>query len=121
MRKPPSRNLGRHLQVATASDEALDEVAEAFLKQFATAAFRGREVSAEFVTKVHAYYQIQRGDGKTFREAMVDPLALILSSPRFLYLVNPDMSDEEEATDSRPGRGQPCQPTGCVSLERATR
>ena len=49
---------------------------------------------------------------------MVDPLALILSSPRFLYLVNPDIGEEEgtRALDA----GQPCQPTGCVSLERAT-
>ena len=84
-------------QVATASDEKLDEAAESFLKRFATAAFRGREVSAEFVTKLHTYYQAQRSAGKSFREAMVDPLALILSSPRFLYLVNPE-AEEEEAT-----------------------
>ena len=95
MRKPPSRNLVDTYKVATASDEALDEVAESFLKQFATAAFRGHEVSAEFVTKLHAYYQTQRGDGKNFREAMVDPLALILSSPRFLYLVNPNVGEED--------------------------
>ncbi|MEO0413524.1 MAG: DUF1592 domain-containing protein, partial [Verrucomicrobiota bacterium] len=84
-------------QVATASDEELDEVAEAFLMRFATGAFRGREVSAEFVTKLHTYYQAQRDAGKDFRQAMVDPLALILSSPRFLYLVNPGV-EEEEAT-----------------------
>ena len=93
--KTPFETLVDTYQVATASDEALDEVAESFLKQFATAAFRGREVPAEFVTKLHAYYQTQRGDGKNFRDAMVDPLALILSSPRFLYLVNPDIGEEE--------------------------
>jgi len=84
-------------KVTTASDEELDEVAEAFLKRFAMGAFRGREVSAEFVTKLHTYYQTQRNAGKGFRQAMVDPLALILSSPRFLYLVNPG-ADEDEAT-----------------------
>ena len=93
--KTPFEELVDTYKVATASDEKLDEVAKAFLKQFATAAFRGREVSTEFVTKVHAYYKIQRGDGKTFREAMVDPLALILSSPRFLYLVNPNVGEED--------------------------
>ncbi len=86
-------------QVATASDEELDEVAEAFLKQFATGAFRGREVSAEFLAKLHAYYQTQRSAGKGFREAMVDPLALILASPRFLYLVNHG-GEEEDATQA---------------------
>ena len=93
--KTPFESLVDTYEVATASDEELDEVAKAFLKQFATAALRGREVSAEFVTKLHAYYQTQRSDGKSFREAMVDPLALILSSPRFLYLVNPDIGEEK--------------------------
>jgi len=94
--KTPFETLVDTYQVATASDESLDKVAKAFLKQFAKVAFRGREVPAEFVTKLHAYYQTQRGDGKNFREAIVDPLALILSSPRFLYLVNPDIGEEEE-------------------------
>ena len=34
-------------------------------------------------------------NGKSFRESMVDPLALILSSPRFLYLLNPDIGEEK--------------------------
>ena len=95
--KTPFEELIDTYQVATSSDDELDKVAEEFLKQFASAAFRGHEVSSGFVTKLHGYYQIQRGVGKSFREAMVDPLALILSSPRFLYLVNPDI-DEEEAS-----------------------
>ena len=90
--KTPFEELVDTYQVATASDEELDEVAEAFLKRFAVAAFRGRKVSAAFVTKLHTYYQAQRSSGKSFREAMVDPLALILSSPRFLYLVNPEVT-----------------------------
>ncbi|MGB0292195.1 MAG: DUF1592 domain-containing protein [Luteolibacter sp.] len=93
--KTPFEALVDTYKVATASDEELDEVTEAFLKQFATAAFRGREVSAEFVTKLHRYYLAQRNAGKNFREAMVDPLALILSAPRFLYLVNPDPGEDD--------------------------
>ena len=93
--KTPFEELVETYQVATTSDEEFDKVAEAFLKQFAAAAFRGREVSSEFVTKLHRYYQNQRSDGKSFRQAMVNPLALILSSPRFLYLVNPDIGEEE--------------------------
>jgi len=98
--KTPFEELVDTYKVATASDEELDKVAEAFLQRFATAAFRGREVSAEFVTKLKAYYQTERSDGKSFREAMVDPLALILSSPRFLYLVNPDLGEQDETTRS---------------------
>ena len=97
--KTPFEALVDTYKVATASDKKLDEVAEAFLKRFATAAFRGREVPAEFVTKLHTYYRTQRTAGKDFREAVVDPLALILSSPRFLYLVNPE-ADEEESNQA---------------------
>ncbi|MCP4885238.1 MAG: DUF1592 domain-containing protein, partial [Planctomycetaceae bacterium] len=93
--KTPFEKLVDTYKVATASDEELDEIAGAFLKRFATAAFRGREVSAQFVKGLHIYYQTERRAGKSFREAMVDPLALILSSPRFLYLVNPDIGEEE--------------------------
>ena len=94
-KKTPFEELVDTYKVATASKEELDKVAEEFLKQFATAAFRGHEVSTEFLTKLHSYYKNQRGNGKRFHEAMVDPLALILSSPRFLYLLNPDIGEEK--------------------------
>jgi hypothetical protein len=93
--KSSFENLVDRYQVATASDEALDEVAEAFFEQFAKAAFRGREVSLEFLAKLHDYYQTQRRAGKGSREAMVDPLALILASPRFLYLVIPGAPEDD--------------------------
>ena len=37
----------------------------------------------------------ERKAGKDFLQAMVNPLAIILSSPRFLYLVNPSTNDKE--------------------------
>jgi hypothetical protein len=96
-KKSPFEELVDACEVATASPEKLDEFAEAFLRRFAATAFRGREPSDEFLRKLRTYYESQREAGKSFREAMVDPLALILSSPRFLYLVNPS-TDEDEKT-----------------------
>ena len=77
------------------SPEKLDASAEAFLKMFAASAFRGQEVSDEFVSKLNTYYRAERKAGKNFLQAMVDPLAIILSSPRFLYLVNPSTNDTQ--------------------------
>ena len=77
------------------SPEKLDASAEAFLRMFAASAFRGQEVSDEFVSKLNTYYRAERKAGKNFLNAMVDPLAIILSSPRFLYLVNPSTNDTQ--------------------------
>ena len=75
--------------------EKLDAFAGSFLKMFAASAFRGQEVSDEFVSKLNTYYMAERKAGKNFLKAMVDPLAMILSSPRFIYLVNPSNDDKQ--------------------------
>ena len=77
------------------SPEKLDASAEAFLRMFAASAFRGQEVSDEFVSKLNTYYRAERKAGKNFLQAMVDPLAIILSSPRFIYLVNPSNDNKQ--------------------------
>ena len=77
------------------SPEKLDASAEAFLRMFAASAFRGQEVSDEFVSKLNTYYRAERKAGKNFLQAMVDPLAIILSSPRFIYLVNPSTDNKQ--------------------------
>ena len=77
------------------SPQKLDASAEAFLRMFAASAFRGQEVSDEFVSKLNTYYKAERKAGKNFLQAMVDPLAIILSSPRFLYLVNPSTNNKQ--------------------------
>ena len=93
--KTPFEKLVDTCKVATASPEELDASAEAFLRRFATSAFRGQEASDEFVSKLYTYYKAERKAGKSFLEAMVDPLAMILSSPRFLYLVNPSTEEKQ--------------------------
>ena len=47
------------------------------------------------MSKLNTYYKAKRKAGESFLEAIVDPLALILSSPRFLYLVNPSTDDKQ--------------------------
>ncbi len=79
-------------QVATASDAELDAIAADFLRSFAKGAFRGRDVSNEFVGRLDRYYKTRRAEGQSFREAIIDPLAMILTSTRFLYLVEPEVT-----------------------------
>jgi hypothetical protein len=79
--------------VATATDEKLDKSAAPFLRDFAAEAFRGQTVDEELIVKLEAYYKSRRVEGLGFREAMVDPLAMILCSPRFLYLLEPGTED----------------------------
>ena len=68
---------------ASYSREAGRICAGSFLRMFAASAFRGQEVSDEFVSKLNTYYMAERKAGKDFLQAMVDPLAMILSSPVF--------------------------------------
>jgi hypothetical protein len=85
----PFEQLVNEYKVASASDETLDGIAREFLEKFAQEAFRGKAVPAELIDQIHAYYQARRSEGNGFHEAIVDPLALILSSTRFLYLLEP--------------------------------
>ena len=87
--KTPFEKLVDAHRVARASDAELDKIAAEFLRSFAQHAFRGRGVSDEFTVRLHRYYKTRRAQGRSFREAIIDPLAMILTSTRFLYLVEP--------------------------------
>ena len=94
--KTPFEKLVDAHKVARASDAELDEIAAEFLRSFAKHAFRGRGVSDEFTDQLHRYYKTSRAQGRSFREAIIDPLAMILTSTRFLYLVEPATRDQKE-------------------------
>jgi len=59
------------------------------LTRFAVRAFRGREPDAGYIDRLVAIFEKRRGAGMSFREAVKEPLAIILSSPHFLYLSEP--------------------------------
>ena len=82
--------LVERYKVKTAKDHKLDTIAEAFLREFSQEAFRQKNVPEEFISGLHAYYQSKRKAGLGFKEAIIDPLAMILSSTHFLYLLEPD-------------------------------
>ena len=95
--KSPFEKLVEKYQVANATDEELDSAAAGFLADFAESAFRGRELPKGYQDRLADFYRERRKAGLGFREAIVDPLAMILTSTRFLYLLEP----QEEATEDR--------------------
>ena len=96
--KSPFEMLVEKYQVANATDEELDSAAAGFLAEFAEVAFRGRGLPDGYIDRLYHYSIQQREAGLGFREAMVDPLAMILTSSSFLYLAEPQ---EEEAAKDR--------------------
>ena len=59
------------------------------LERFATRAFRGRAPDAAYLDRLVAIFRRHLDAGKPFREAVKEPLCIVLSSPHFLYLAEP--------------------------------
>ena len=66
--------------------ERTDEEAKALIDSFAREAFRRREMDTGFLSKLHDLYHQGRKSGLEVEKALVDPLAVVLASPGFLYL-----------------------------------
>jgi hypothetical protein len=64
-----------------------DQYAKEVLLRFAKTAFRGEEASPEFLDKLFEQYKADLANEQKQTEALIGPLSIILSSPRFLYMV----------------------------------
>jgi hypothetical protein len=90
--------------------KAADAPAEAvvvrrIVERFARDAFRGQPPNESFLDKLVGLYEARRQAGEPATEAIKEPLAVVLTSPRFLYLYEPatdqaprTLSDHELAT-----------------------
>jgi hypothetical protein len=59
------------------------------LEAFSVEAFRGKQPAPAFIDRLLAIYDDQRQHGADHRAALKEALALVLASPRFLYLNEP--------------------------------
>jgi hypothetical protein len=59
------------------------------LEEFCVEAFRGHQPSPVFLKRLLEVYTERRGHGENHRQALIETVALVLSSPRFLYLSEP--------------------------------
>jgi len=72
-----------------ATKASAEEDIRGVLERFATRAFRGRQPTGEYLDRLVTIFRRHRDAGKPFREAVKEPLAIVLSSPHFLYLAEP--------------------------------
>ena len=115
--KSPFEKLVEKYQVANATDENFDSSAEDFLAEFGKMAFRNRTIPKEYLEKLMAYYRQQRHSELGFREAIINPLAMILTSTRFLYLCEPD-DIQNQLTEFRSKGGETTFPNQVASKEQ---
>ena len=78
--------------VLTANTQGLLERnhAREIIAKFALRAFRDKSPSAPYIDKLVALYEARRKAGASFESALKDPLSVILTSPGFLYLAEPN-------------------------------
>ncbi len=82
----------------TLGDNPGSAEARGVLESFAARAFRGKPVRPGFVDKLTAQFEERRQAGEPFWEAIKTPLAIILASPKFLYILEP--ADREDSPPS---------------------
>jgi hypothetical protein len=80
----PTSQIKEVLKTAKASLNKAE--LRSLMKNFALEAFRGEVAADDFIDKLMAIYEKEKSLGKDSRQAIVEPLAVILSSPSFLYL-----------------------------------
>ena len=73
-----------------------DEDAEVLIRRFAEKAFRGVKPSDEYIGKLVSLFSDNRDAGQRFQRAIIQPLAIVLASPQFLFI------QESTAADSGP-------------------
>ena len=78
-------------------DDSEDEAARKIIKSFAERAFRTRAPSSGYLEKLFDVYASSRSNGSNFDEAIREPLAVVLSSPGFLYLSEPSKNGEKRS------------------------
>ncbi|MEC5125441.1 DUF1592 domain-containing protein [Verrucomicrobiales bacterium BCK34] len=69
------------------------------IQRFAQRAFRGADVEPEYLEKLYARFDAQRAEGKPPVAALIQPLAIILSSPNFLYFSEAVEGDDKTLSD----------------------
>ena len=84
-------------------DAGLDELPRArqILEKFAYRAFRGVAAEDDFLDRLSAIYENRREGGDSFEEAIELPLGIILASPGFLYLNEPNDADDRRKLSDR--------------------
>lgn len=74
-----------------------DEYAREVLRRFAARAFRTDEPGREFLDRFFQKYLANRAKKQDLVEAMIDPMAIILTAPSFLYMIESTGNEDSES------------------------
>ncbi|TWU58612.1 hypothetical protein Poly51_13910 [Rubripirellula tenax] len=84
------------------SDWSEEQYAKAVITRFARMAFRGDEPDTTYLNQLLSLYTANRASEMSVKDSLIDPLSIILASPRFVYLMEANgqsqLSDRELAT-----------------------
>lgn len=83
------------------SNQSDEQYARTAITRFATRAFRNKTPNPQYIDKLVRYYLNRRTTGDDSRKAMIDSLALVLSSPSFVYLTEPAATPKTIANAAR--------------------
>ena len=87
--------------VKTLVEGASREVVIEGLRYFGQSAYRGQEPKAVLLEKLYTIYEVNLQLGLKPLEAIVEPMAVMLSTPSFLYLSEPSGEMEEKLLSQR--------------------
>ena len=77
-----------------------DAYAREIIERFAKRAFRIKAPSDSFLEKLYQLYLNEKANGEKFFQAIREPLAVVMASPGFLYLLEPvPGAEKRELTD----------------------
>lgn len=83
------------------SEKVTDEKIKILLSEFARKAFRGDDVSDAYIDKLLQIYKVELNEKKKPLEAIIEPLAIILTSPGFIYVSEPSIDKEAKELSQR--------------------
>jgi hypothetical protein len=81
-------------------DEPTDDEVKEILAKFAYRCFRQTRPSQAYLDGLFTLYQKNRQFGRTAKDAITDPLGVVLSSSEFLYLKEPSVN-QKQALDQK--------------------
>ena len=83
------------------SEDTEEERARKMFHNFCVAAFRGVQPNPQFIDQLIGLYQNRREIGETFDVAIRTPMSVILASPGFLYLDEPNKGESKRRLTDR--------------------
>lgn len=92
---PPAAWQTTFFRGDTVSEAEESSYAREIIARFAKRAFRGREANPEFLSRLLGIYGDYRATGSSFVDSVKEALAVVLSSPSFVYLIEPSQSDDK--------------------------